>query len=73
MCVCVKWSFSLEILVGFVFLYVIRMCLFDPLQLRDRPTVRVVSNPISEMQDRYRGQSAAREPPAEHFSMMQVR
>ncbi|XP_016395399.1 uncharacterized protein LOC107729427 [Sinocyclocheilus rhinocerous] len=41
-------------------------------RLRDRPTVRVVSNPISEMQDRYRGQLAAREPPAEHFSMMQA-
>ncbi|XP_016348400.1 stabilizer of axonemal microtubules 3 [Sinocyclocheilus anshuiensis] len=41
-------------------------------RLRDRPTVRVVSNPISEMQDRYRGQSAAREPPSEHFSMMQA-
>uniref|UniRef100_A0A671QRU0 Zgc:193811 n=1 Tax=Sinocyclocheilus anshuiensis TaxID=1608454 RepID=A0A671QRU0_9TELE len=39
--------------------------------LSELPTVRVVSNPISEMQDRYRGQLAAREPPAEHFSMMQ--
>ncbi|XP_043091566.1 uncharacterized protein zgc:193811 isoform X2 [Puntigrus tetrazona] len=41
-------------------------------RLRDRPTVRVVSNPISEMQDRYRGQSAAHEPLAAHFSMMQA-
>lgn len=54
-------------------MYVIHMSVFDPPQLRDRPTVGVVSNPISEMQDRYRGQSAAREPPAEHFSMMKGR
>ncbi|XP_056309638.1 uncharacterized protein zgc:193811 [Danio aesculapii] len=40
--------------------------------LRDRPTVRVVSNHISEMQDRYRGQTAAYEPQAEHYSKMQA-
>uniref|UniRef100_A0A8C1C5V3 Zgc:193811 n=1 Tax=Cyprinus carpio carpio TaxID=630221 RepID=A0A8C1C5V3_CYPCA len=39
---------------------------------RDWPTVRVASNLIGEMQDHYRGQLAAREPPAEHFSMMQA-
>ncbi|XP_067272259.1 uncharacterized protein zgc:193811 [Pseudorasbora parva] len=41
-------------------------------RLRDHPTVRVVSNPISEMQDQYRGQLAACEPLGEHFSKMQA-
>ncbi|ROI15133.1 hypothetical protein DPX16_16979 [Anabarilius grahami] len=41
-------------------------------RLRDHPTVRVVSNPISEMQDQYRGQLAACEPLGEHYSKIQA-
>lgn len=49
------------------------MCVFVALQLRDCVAVRVVSKPVSEMQDSYTGQSAALEPLAEHYKMMQVR
>lgn len=57
----------------YVHMHVIHMCLFDPPQLRDHPTVRVISNPISEMQHQYRGQLAASEPLGEHYSKIQVR
>ncbi|KAI7803735.1 uncharacterized protein zgc:193811 [Triplophysa rosa] len=39
---------------------------------RDCVAVRVVSKPVSEMQDSYTGQSAALEPLAEHYNMMQA-
>lgn len=73
-CVCLKYSFYLKNLL-FVFGTVYRLWsfMFDPPQLRDHPTVRVVSDPISEMQDQYRGQLAACAPLGEHYSKIQVR
>lgn len=49
------------------------VCVFVALQLRDRVAVRVVSKPVSEMQDSYRGQSAAHGSLAEHYNTMEVR
>lgn len=71
---CVKESFSLEnVLFVFGAVCTSHSYVFDPSQLRDHPTVRMVSNPISEMQNQYRGQLAAREPLGEHYSKIQVR
>lgn len=42
-------------------------------QLRDCHAARVLSQPVSEMQDRYRGLSAPQRPVARHYSMPPVR